>query len=83
MDGEGLTEQAEELEVDSAGGREPETCLSKAVWTRLESEWREGREGLEAARPKKQPRLGERGWRKGRAESGGNDLAKRKRICWE
>ena len=62
MDGEGLTEQAEELEVDSAGGREPGTCLSKAVWTRLESEWREGREGLEAARPKQQPRLGERGW---------------------
>lgn len=29
MDGEGLTEQAEGLELDSAGGREPGTCLIK------------------------------------------------------
>ena len=29
MDGEGLTEQAEELELDSSGGREPGTCLIK------------------------------------------------------
>lgn len=68
MDGEGLTEQAEELELDSAGGREPGTCLSKAVWTWLESEWREGREGWRHPDPRSS-----QGWEKaaGVVEEGG------------
>lgn len=58
-DREGLTGQGEELELDSAGGREPRKCSSRAVQTllggRTEGRWRETegsqtREGAKAGR---------------------------------